>query len=291
MGTTDTTLASTIPGIIQGATGVYGAQNAAEAMTKADANAIGTQNTALGNIGNVWGTQQQLGQGADTALGSALGTNGQPADYSGFENMPGYQFAVQQGTQAIQRQAASMGNAYTPNTAIAVGQYVTGAANQNYNNYIQQLMGAAGLGTTANQGMQTGYQTNANNVSTLQQNQGYAQASGVTNASNAVNGLFSQNGAGTSLVNAGAGLLSKAFGGGTSGNGNNSSGNGNTPANWGTGTDPNTGQPYVDPNQIATDPSLTFDPNNVSMPDISGSLPDMGNIDPSTIDWSGYTGD
>jgi len=202
---TDSSLASTItgalPGLVSGAASIYGAQNAAEAVTNADTNAINTQNTALGNINNVWSTQQGLGQGADTALGTALGTNGQPANYSGFENMPGYQFAVNQGTQAIQRQAASMGSAYTPNTAAAVGQYVTGTAASDYNTYISQLMGAAGLGTTANQGLQTANQTNANNVSTLQQNQGQAQASGVQGASNTVAGLFGATGAGTGLLN------------------------------------------------------------------------------------------
>ena len=207
---TDSSLASTItgalPSVLQSAAGVYGSQNAAEKQTQADQNAILTQQNAMGNINSIWGTQQALGQGADTALGSALGTNGQPANYSNFENMPGYQFAVNQGTQAIQRQAASMGSAYTPNTAIAVGNYVTGTASQDYNTYISQLMGAAGLGTTANQGLQTGTQTTANNVSQLQQNQGQAQASGVMNSANSVAGGLSSAG-GQSLIGAASGLL------------------------------------------------------------------------------------
>jgi hypothetical protein len=235
---TDTSLASTItgalPGLLQGAAGVYGAQNAAQAMTQADANAIATQQSTLGNINNIWSTQQQLGQGADTALGSALGTNGQPANYSNFENMPGYQFAVQQGTQAIQRQAAAMGSAYTPNTAAAVGQYVTGTASQDYNTYISQLMGAAGLGTTANQGIATPtYQTGAN-ISTLQQNQGYAQASGVSGSANAIGGLFGANGAGTSLLGGGGSSGGGGGGGGGSG-GSGAVGYGPTPGYNGSG--------------------------------------------------------
>lgn len=279
MASTDTSLAGTIvgalPGAIQGAAGVYGSQNAAEKQTQADQNAIGTQQTNLGNINSIWGTQQQLGQGAQTALGTALGTNGKPADYSGFENMPGYQFAVQQGTQAIQRQAASMGNAYTPNTAAAVGQYVTGTASQDYNTYIQQLMGAAGLGSTANTQLQSGNQSTANNVSQLQQNQGYAQASGVSGASNAVGGLFGANGAGTSLLGAASKFLSgvggssgggggggggSSNGGGSSGSSANSTGTGN--GSFGSGVDPSTGQPWVDPNMQAP----SFDTSSVDMP-------------------------
>lgn len=220
---TDSTLASTItgalPSVLQGAAGIYGSQNAAEKQTQADQNAIGTQQSTLGNIGNIWSTQQNLGKGAQTALGPALGTNGQPADYSGFENMPGYQFAINQGTQAIQRQAAAMGNAYTPNTATAVGQYVTGTAMQDYNTYINQLMGAAGLGSTANAGIATPTYQTGTNISTLQQNQGQAQASGVSGAANAVGGLFGVNGAGTSLI----GAAGRALTGGGSGGGVSSS--------------------------------------------------------------------
>jgi hypothetical protein len=199
---TDSTLASTIgsalPGVVQSGIGAAGSLAAANAQVGADQSAITTQQGALGNINNIWATQQQTGQGANTALQSSLGLNGATADPSNFLNMPGYQFAVQQGTQAVQRQAASMGSAYTPNTAAAVGQYVTGTASQDYNTYISQLMGAAGLGTTANQGLQTGQQTTANNISTLQQNQGQATAAGISGVTNSAAGLF---GVGTSLLN------------------------------------------------------------------------------------------
>jgi len=216
-GTTDSNLAKTITGdqptFLQSAAGVYGSQNAAEKQTRADDSAINTQNSTLGNIGDIWSTQRGLGQGADNALGTALGTNGKPADYSGFENSPGYKFAVSQGTQAIQRQAASMGNAYTPNTAAAVGQYVTGTASQNYNNYISHLMGAAGLGSTANAGVaDPTYHTGAN-ISQLQQNKGYAEASGVTGEANAVSGIFGKGGAGTDLVGAAGNWVGNHFGG------------------------------------------------------------------------------
>jgi len=218
---TDSTLAQTIggavPGLIQGAAGVYGAQNAAQAQQNADNSAINTQQSTMGNINNIWNTQQQTGQGANTALQSSLGLGGKPADPSNFLNMPGYQFAVQQGTQAIQRQAAAMGNAYTPNTAEAVGQYVTGTAAQDYNTYINQLMGAAGLGNSANQGLQTSNLQTGANISQLQQNIGQAQASGVSGAANAVGGLFGVNGAGTNLVGAAGRALTGGGGGNTTG--------------------------------------------------------------------------
>jgi hypothetical protein len=321
---TDTTLAGTIgnalPGIIQAGAGLYGSQNAAEKQTQADQNAINTQTGAMGNINNIWSTQQNLGQGADTALGNTLGTNGKAPDYSGFENMPGYQFAVQQGTQAIQRQAASMGNAYTPNTAQAVGQYVTGTAMQDYNTYVNQLMGAAGLGTTANQGLQTGTQNTSDNISQLQQNQGQAQASGVSGGANAIGGLFGPNGAGSSLIgaagkylNGGTGSSGGGGGGGIGGTGFNSRGIG-TPVNtgnpfagtnlsqgnyteynqnngyggggdgtFGSGVDDNTGSNWIDPSNTGT-PSFDYGSMG-NMPSIDTG--DMGDTfsDTSSWDW------
>jgi hypothetical protein len=258
---TDASLASTItgavPGLLQSGIGSAGALAASNAQTGALNNAITTQQNTLGNINSIWGTQQSVGQGADTALSSSLGLGGAPANPSNFLNMPGYQFAVQQGTQAIQRQAAALGNAYTPNTAEAVGSYVTGTASQDYNTYINQLLGAAGLGTTANQGLQTANQAAGNNISSLQQNIGQAQAAGISGVANSTAGLFGVNGAGSSLLGAGANAL-----------GSNSATNaaaGISPS--AISTTNNSGINYGDTSTLSGATSSTapnFDPNTIS---------------------------
>ena len=169
---------------------LYGQQNAAEAIEKANAGAQTTQQNYLGTAGSYYQPYLGLGKGATTALGNALGTNGSAPNYSGFENMPGYQFAVRQGTQAIQRQAAAGGNAYTPNTLASVGQYVTGTAMQDYNTYISQLQNAAGIGaTSANQLGNMTYNTGAN-ISQLQSNTGQAEAGFYTGAGQTVGGAL-----------------------------------------------------------------------------------------------------
>jgi hypothetical protein len=315
--TTDSSLASTItgalPGVLQAGTGAATSLAASNAQVNADQNAITTQQGNLGNINNIWSTQQQTGQGANNALQSSLGLNGQTANPSNFENMPGYQFAVSQGTQAIQRQAAAMGNAYTPNTAAAVGQYVTGTASQDYNTYISQLMGAAGLGTTANQGLQTGSQQSSNNISQLQQNIGQAQASGISGVGSSVGSLFGVNGAGTGLINSagsalngnssgGSGVSPMNYGGsnpnGTSGNGTSSdpyganasqynsninTGVGN--GTFGSGVNPNTGQSYV------TDPTAGL--SNTGVGDTTTPTVDIdtGDTDDMSNDLSNFLGD
>jgi hypothetical protein len=294
---TDTSLAGTItgalPGVLQAGATSAGALAASNAQVNADQNAITTQQNNLGNINNIWSTQQQLGQGADTALGSALGTNGQPANYSNFENMPGYSFAVSQGTQAIQRQAAAMGSAYTPNTAAAVGQYVTGTASQDYNTYISQLMGAAGLGSTANTALQTGSQQSSNNISQLQQNIGQAQAGAYSSVGSAASGLFGANGAGTSLINA----AGRALGGGSSGSGGSSSSGGGMTANSGDttsgGVDPTTGIPYdiENPSTGSTPTTTSYNASDpLGLGTSTSSDPNWSSVTDSSFNGSGVSG-
>lgn len=151
------TWGTALQGVLNSAANMYGAQNAGQQQQQGNNAGIGTEqgamNSASGYYGNVmpalqsyWDPSLNAGNSAINTLGSTLGTNGQPANYSSFYNMPGYQWAVNQGTQAIDRQAAAMGSAYTPNTMDAVGQYVTGTAMQDYNTYINQLLQTGALG-------------------------------------------------------------------------------------------------------------------------------------------------
>lgn len=178
--------------VISAAAGVYGSQNNAEDQIKGISAAESTQSTAQQNINNLWAPQNAVGNNADKALNNLMtgGPGGTP-DYSGFENMPGYQFAISQGTQAIDRTGAAAGNAYTPNTAINVGQYVTSTAMNDYNTYVQQLMGQANLGNEAKtQQTGAGLQTSSN-ISQLQQNAGISQGAGSASSAGAIQALMS----------------------------------------------------------------------------------------------------
>lgn len=247
------TSAATSPlgALANAATNIYGYQNAGEQQQQgidagigAEQGAMGTaQNaysSALGNVNNYYGTALSAdqnywnpslttGNAAINTLGSVLGTTGSGGstpNYSAFYDMPGYQFAVNQGTQAIQRQASAMGSAYTPNTMDAVGQYVTGTAMQDYNTYINQLLNTAGLGQNA-AGALTGAQTAA---ATGESGAQMAGAQGLTGAAlntagNIANldvgsgtaGANQQTGIAGSLANSNAlgTILSSLFGGGT----------------------------------------------------------------------------
>jgi hypothetical protein len=199
---------------------LYGQQNAGQAISGAATAGIGQANTTLGNVNKIWQPQQTLGANADTALSSALGIGGQPANYSNFLNMPGYQFAVEQGTRAAQREAAAMGNAGNSGTAIAIGNQITGTAMQDYNNYINQLYQGAGLGSTANQNLQGANLQTAGNIEQLGMNSGLAQAgvyTGIGTLGMGGNYMGGPNGSG---VSRGSGGISGMVGSGVKAVGN-----------------------------------------------------------------------
>jgi hypothetical protein len=131
--------------------------------------------------------QNQIGQllNNPTALMKMLG--------GGFQQSPGYQFSVDQATNAANRAAAAGGMAGSPAEQQALAGAVTGLANQDYQNYLNSIMGlyGQGLGAAQNmfgtgagaanqiaQGLQTNLGNQANLAYTGQQNQNMMQAGG-----------------------------------------------------------------------------------------------------------------
>lgn len=74
--------------------------------------------------------------------------SGQP-DYSGFENSPDYQFALQQGQKSLDRSAASHGRLYSGAQMQASQQFGQGLASQQLGAYRGGLQGIAGQGMGA----------------------------------------------------------------------------------------------------------------------------------------------
>lgn len=171
--------------LLSGIANFYGASHGAGNVAQGENNAIGTEAQLEGQLGGIFGPQTTQGNAAMGTLGAQLGLNGTP-DYSAFENSPGFKFATQMGTQAINRQAAAEGNLYTPNTLDAVGGYVQGMASQNYNNYIQQLMQMAGIGAQGNANYASDLSSAAGNIGQLQVGKGSAAGAGTVGTSSAV---------------------------------------------------------------------------------------------------------
>lgn len=134
---------------------------------------------------------RQAGTAALNQLIGLYGLNqeqgGQP-DYSAFENSPDYQFAKQQGEQALLRNRAALGGLQGGQTGAALQQYGQGLASQQLGNYRNSLMGLIGAGQqsaqfTGNAAMQTGQIVGQN-----MQNAGNARAAGQLAGGNALIG-------------------------------------------------------------------------------------------------------
>ena len=150
---------------------------------------------------------------ADTAPGGSLAQNFSLSDLT---QDPGYQFDLQQGTQAVQRSAAAAGTLNSGGTLKAISNYTTGLAsneiNNAYNRYItnqnnqfNRLSSLAGIGTNAlGQSVNAGSNyTNAstqlsdNTANQVSNNQltttvaaGNATAGGVVGGANFLNGTL-----------------------------------------------------------------------------------------------------
>jgi hypothetical protein len=80
------------------------------------------------------------------------------ADPSSLRSLPGYQFAQDQGVQALDRSAASRGMLGSGRQSKDLMRFGTGLADQTYGNQFARLMGGAGLGMQATQGQTQGLQ-------------------------------------------------------------------------------------------------------------------------------------
>lgn len=89
----------------------------------------------------------QTGLTANTALAKLL------ADPSSVSSLPGYQFAQEQGVQALDRGAASRGMLNSGRASKDLLRFGTGLADQTYGSQLQRLMGLnqQGMGATGAQ--------------------------------------------------------------------------------------------------------------------------------------------
>lgn len=126
-----------------------GLQNAGnQIINTGEQKSEGAINRAVGN----YDPYLKTGGGASTTLGNALGINGasgNAAATNAFQAGPGYQFAMDQGTQAALRGASAGGSLTSGNTLTALAQFGQGLANQEYGSWLDRLSGAAGQGLAA----------------------------------------------------------------------------------------------------------------------------------------------
>jgi hypothetical protein len=132
------------------------------------------------------------GQGANNLLQSFYGLNGtSPAlgqsALNAFTQSPNYQFALGQGTAALDNSAASKGGMVSGNQMLAQTQYGQGLATQNLQNYLGQLNTMSGQGISAASGIAAPNTTGAAYAGNATMGAGTAQGAGALGIAGAGN--------------------------------------------------------------------------------------------------------
>ncbi len=133
----------------------------ANAATAAANQYLYGEDKALGQFKrNYFDPYSRAGDQGINMLASALGLRG-PRGRAGaqwaFRVSPGYQFALGQGLQGVDRGASARGLLGSGNAAMALNEYAQGLANQEYGNWLNRLTGLGSQGLQAAAG-QTGRQ-------------------------------------------------------------------------------------------------------------------------------------
>jgi hypothetical protein len=137
-----------------------------------------------------------VGQGAVNTLAGLYGINGAGGGTGAptaqslqqFTQSPDYAFALQQGTQAMQRSAAAGGTLISGGQLKAGQEFGQGLASQQYGNYYNRLLSLSQLGQSAATGVSNAAITTGQNVGNSQMAQGQATASGIVGSANALSG-------------------------------------------------------------------------------------------------------
>jgi hypothetical protein len=147
--------------------------------------------------------------GAGGAGGAGGGTPAGNSMQQTLQNIPGYQFALNQGAQNVQRNQAATGQLNSGATNVDLQNQAQGVASQNYFNYANQLQPFLGASNSAASGIGGLYSGLGNqlNANLMQQgNAAYGTQAGIGNANAQANlaGL-TQSG---NIMGLGLGLLS-----------------------------------------------------------------------------------
>jgi hypothetical protein len=186
--------------------------------------ALSAQTGALSSTTAAEQPYQSLGSTSANSLANLLQQGFQAPTLQQAQQTPGYQFQLQQGTNAIDEGAAATGNLMSGTTGTALQQFGQGlgqsAYQQTYQNALNQYMantqslqGGANLGLSSTGQLASANQASAQNTGNIDLTSAQQQAQQINNAAAArASGYLGQ-----------AGAISNAVGGVASGFGNMSS--------------------------------------------------------------------
>lgn len=180
-------LATTAAGAIESSNAARSQENAANRAAQAQRDQFGQTQAAQQPF-------HDAGVAATNQLGGIYGLPGYaPVDVSKtISSLPGYQFQLSQGTQAIDRSAASQGLLNSGATGKALAQYGQGLAQNYLSSYTGGLEDIANRGEGATQSTAAAGAGAANQISSAQIYGGNAAAQGDINTFNAISSGLGQ---------------------------------------------------------------------------------------------------
>jgi len=124
----------------------------------------------------------ETGQAALGQYAGLLGVGGDGPDtaamYEGLRNYPGYQFALEEGTSAIEKSSAARGLTQSGQTLKDLTAYGQGLATTNFENYMSRLQGLSGGGQQTGAQLGTFGANVASQIGLSQRQAGAARATG-----------------------------------------------------------------------------------------------------------------
>lgn len=123
-----------------------------------------------------------------------LGLGAAPANYAGFQKTPGYDFQMQQGTDAVNALAGARGGLHSGRTMQDLTSFGQGLANQEYGNHLTRLAGITDMGAGAAGNQATAGNAFAANASNALAQKGNATSAGIAGMNSAI-----QNGIGAGI--------------------------------------------------------------------------------------------
>lgn len=123
-------------------------------------------NQAYGTISNALGSTAQGTGDISSLLTQLLTGQGGSQALQQYQNSSGFQNQLDMGSRAITDNAAAKGLLQSGSTGQALEGYGTQLANQNYNSYLSNLLGAGQLGVSAANGITAAGQVSQQNSKT-----------------------------------------------------------------------------------------------------------------------------
>jgi len=182
---------SFITNAVRDLTGANQQAAAAKEAATTEANAA----TYAANLQNQQFQQTQQNLAPYMGLGTAampqlmnllgLGSQGSAGIQTALQNVPGYQFTLNQGLQQLQNQQSATGQNLSGAQEKGLQNYTTGLAQSNYQQYLNNYMNTVGMGQNAASGLGSIGAANASSVGNTLMGGANATAAGQIAAGNA----------------------------------------------------------------------------------------------------------